>query len=171
MIQRLLIVATLASAALASAPPVRAQDSAESDKQELKAYRLTMDKIVKMNAVDVKLRRLAATDSTVCQALDLHLSDGDTLTLMAKKREAAHPQIAPIMKSEGLTVRESLLISFSVLAAGMAVYAKSQGEKDLPPDDNPENVAFIEQHQKELDAMSAELKKIPNPCKKKKSNP
>lgn len=171
MIQRVLIVATLASAALASAPPLRAQNPADADVEELKAYRLTMDKVVRMHAVGVKLRKLAATDPTVCQALDLNLSEGDTLTQMAKKRETAHPKVAPIMRAEGLTVRESLLISFSMMGASLAVYAKSTGEKDLPPDDTPENTAFVEQHKKELDAMTAELKKIPDPCKKEKSNP
>jgi hypothetical protein len=130
-----------------------------------------MDKIAGMHAVGVKLRKLAATDPTVCHALDLDMSGGGSLTQLAKKSEAAHPEIVPIMKAEGLTARESLLITFSMLQASVAVYAKSHGAKDLGPDDSPENVAFVEQHKKELDAMAAELKKIPDPCKKKKSNP
>jgi len=147
------------------APDVRAQDSASAELREAKAYRLTMEKINQFAAATKSLRKLAATDPKACSAVDREdENEGGSLNEQAKRIEAAYPKVVPLLKAEGLTVREFILLAVVQMQAGMAAYAKSMGMKELPSDVNPENVAFMEQHKKELDAVTADLKKVPDPC-------
>ena len=165
MIRQLLVVTTLFFAMLTSAQSLRAQNPTGADEQEVKAYRLTMEKITKLNAATKSLRKLAATDPTVCHAMAPEANDDPTtLTRWAKRIEATHPKVVPLLKSEGLTVREALVIAMAEFQTAMALYAKSVGTKELPDDVSPENVAFMEKNKKEIDTMSAELKRVPDPC-------
>ena len=151
---------------VAASPLARPQASADADTREVKAYRLTMPKVNAYYAATKNLRKLAATDPKACSAVERDdENEGGSLNDQAKRIEAAYPKVIPLLKADGLTVREFLLLTGVQLQAGMAVYAKSAGMKQLPADVNPENVAFMEQHKKELDAMNVELKKIPDPCK------
>ena len=151
---------------VAASPLARPQASADADTREVKAYRLTMPKVNAFYAVTKNLRKLAAADPKACAAVERDdENEGGSLNVQAKRIEVAYPKVVPLLKAEGLTVREYLLMTAAQLQAGMAVYAKSAGMKELPAGVSPENVAFMEQHQKELDAMGAELKKIPDPCK------
>jgi len=148
------------------APLARAQNSTAADVREVKAYRLTMPKVASFYAATKNLRKLAASNPEACTAVEpAEEEEGRTFTDRAKEIEASYPKVIPVLKAEGLTVRDFLVLTLVQLQAGMAVYAKSQGMKELPPEVNPENVAFMEQHKKELDAMQAELEKIPDPCK------
>ena len=152
---------------MAAGPLARAQDSAGAEVREVKAYRLTMPKIASFYAATKNLRKLAATDPKACAAAEpVEGEEGKTLTERAKKIEASYPKVVSLLKAEGLTVREVLVLTLAQMQAGMAVYAKSMGMKELPADVNPENVAFMEQHKKELDAITADLKKVPDPCDK-----
>ncbi len=156
-----LFVSVVASGSLASA-----QDKTSADVREVQAYRLTMPKVASFYAATKSLRKLAASDPKACTAVDLaEDEEGNTLVERAKKIEASYPKAVSLLRAEGLTVREVLVLTMAEMQAGMAVYAKSQGMKELPAGVNRENVAFMEQHKKELDAMQAELEKIPDPCK------
>lgn len=144
-----------------------AQDSTGADVREAKAYQLTMDKINKLTSATKSLRKLAATDPKACSVIEpSEGNQGKTLTEQAKQIEANYPKVVPLLKAEGLTVHEFLLLAAVQMQAGMAVYAKSMGMKELPAEVNPENVTFMEQHKKELDAITADLKKVPDPCDK-----
>jgi hypothetical protein len=165
MNSRLFVGVALFLSMMAAGPLARAQDSAAADIREVKAYRLTMPKVASTFAATKNLRKLAATDPQACAATDpAEGEEGKTLTERAKEIEASYPKVIPLLKAEGLTVREVLVLTMAQIQAGMAVYAKSMGMKELPAEVSPENVAFMEQHKKELDAMQAELKKIPDPC-------
>ena len=165
MNSRLLVGVPLFLVMMVASPLARADDSAGADAREIKAYRLTMDKVNQLTAATKSLRKLAATDRSVCAVMAPDEGDqGKSLTDRAKKIEGAHPKGVPLLKAEGLTAREILVLTLVQMQAGMAVYAKSMGMKELPMEVSPENVAFMEQHKKELDAMQAELKKVPDPC-------
>ena len=147
------------------APLAWAQDGAQADVREVKAYRLTLPKVASYYAATKSLRKVAAADPKACTAVEpAEGEDEKTFSGRAKEIEASYPKVIPLLKAEGLTVREFLVLTLVQMQAGMAVYAKSQGMKELPPEVNPENVAFMEQHKKELDVMQAELKKTPDPC-------
>jgi len=166
MNSRLVVGVLLFLSMMAAGPLARAQDSTEADVREVKAYRLTMPKTASFYAATKNLRKLAATDPKACAAAEpVEGEEGKTLTERAKKIEASYPKVVSLLKAEGLTVREVLVLTLAQMQAGMAVYAKSMGMKELPAEVSPENVAFMEQHKKELDAMQAELEKIPDPCK------
>jgi hypothetical protein len=167
MISRLLVGVLLLVWMVAANAPARAQGSAAAEQREARAYRLTMPKMNAYYAATKSLRKLAATDPKACSAASREdENEGGSLNEQVKRIEAAYPKVIPLLKADGLTVREFLLLTAVQLQAGMAVYAKSAGMKDLPAGVNPENVAFMEQHKQELDAMTAELKKIPDPCSK-----
>jgi hypothetical protein len=148
------------------APTVRAQDSASADEREVKAYRLTMEKINQMTAATKSLRKLAATDPKACAAVERdEENQGGSLNKQAKRIETAYPKVIPVLKAHGLTVREYLLITGAQLQAGAVLFLKEATKmKELPPSVNRENVAFMEEHKKELDAITRELGKVPDPC-------
>jgi hypothetical protein len=167
MHSRLRVGVSLFLLMVAASPLARPQTSADADTREAKAYRLTMPKVNAFYAVTKSLRKLAATDPKACSAIDREdENEGGSLNTQAKRIETAYPKVIPLLKGEGLTVREFLLLTAVQLQAGFAAHAKTMGMKELPADVNPENVAFMEQHKKELDAMAADLKKIPDPCTK-----
>ena len=56
------------------------------------------------------------------------------------------------------------IMAMAQMQAGMAVYAKSMGAKELPAEVNPDNVAFMEQNKEQLEAMQAKLDEVPDPC-------
>jgi uncharacterized protein DUF4145 len=69
------------------------------------------------------------------------------------------PQMARALQREGLTPREYATFMLAMLQAGLA-YGLSQGKLDmskLPAGINPENIKFIAEHQKELEAMQKEF--------------
>jgi len=166
MVSRLLVCVPFFVLIMAASPLARAQDSAGAEVREVKAYRLTMPKTASFYAATKNLRKLAATDPKACAAVGpAEGEEGKSLTERAKKIEVSYPKVVSLLKAEGLTVREVLVLTLAQMQAGMAVYAKSMGMKELPMEVSPENVAFMEQHKKELDAMQAELEKIPDPCK------
>jgi len=143
----------------------QAQGSAAADVSEVKAYRLTMPKVNNFYAAVVGLRKLAAANPELCAAVDLEETDeAMSLAGRAKQIEEAYPEVVPVLAAEGLTVREFLVSAMAQMQAGMAVYAKSMGAKELPAEVNPENVAFMEQNKAQLDAMQADLAAIPDPC-------
>ena len=163
---RLLVTMQVFMLMMTASPLGRAQDTTGADAREVKAYRLTMPKMTAFYAATKSLRKVAATEPKACAVVEP--SEGDeskTLSERAKKMEASYPKIVPLLKAEGLTAREILVLTLIQMQAGMAVYAKSMGMKDMPMEVNPENVTFMEQHKKELDAMTADLKKVPDPCK------
>ncbi|MFB3922597.1 MAG: hypothetical protein ACE145_12805 [Terriglobia bacterium] len=147
------------------APQVQAQGSASAEQREARAYRLTMEKINQYAAATKSLRKLASSDAKACSAISRDdENEGGSLNEQAKRIEAAYPKVIPVLKAQGLTVREFLLLTAVQLQAGLAAHGRSMGVKELAPDVNPENVAFMEQHKKELDAITADLKKVPDPC-------
>ncbi len=165
MESRLLVSVTLFVLMIAACSLARAEDTPADDAKEVKAYLLTMDKVNKLTAATKSLRKIAATDRSVCAVMAPDEADqGKSLTDRAKKMEAAHPKVVPMLKAEGLTAREILVLTFAQMQAGMAVYVKSMGMKEVPMDVNPANVTFMEQNKKELDAIQADLKKVPDPC-------
>jgi len=149
----------------AAGPLIRAQDGAAADVSEVRAYRLTMPKVTSFFATIVNLRKLAAANPELCAAVDpAELDEAMSLAEKGKQIEASYPEVVPVLAAEGLTAHEFLVMAMAQLQAGMAVYAKSMGVKELPADVNPENVAFMEQNKERLDAMQMDLDKIPDPC-------
>lgn len=165
MISRLRVGVPLFLLMVAATPLAHAQNSAAAEQREARAYRLTMPKVNAFYAATKNLRKLAATDPKACSAVGREDEiEGGSLNDKAKRIEAAYPKVMPLLKADGLTVREFLLLTAVQLQAGLAAHAKSMGMKEMPADVNPENVVFMEQHKKELDAIAADLKKVPDPC-------
>lgn len=166
MASRLRASVVLLLSIMTTGPLSRAsQGSTAADMSEVRAYRLTMPKVTSFYATIVNLRKLAAAYPELCAAVDpTETDEAVSLSERAKQIEASHPEVVPVLAAEGLSAREFLVMAMAQLQAGMAVYAKSMGAKELPAEVSPENVAFMEQNKEQLDAMQANLDKIPDPC-------
>jgi hypothetical protein len=93
---------------------------------------------------------------------DGSVSKAQSLTEMAAAMDR-QPMLANALKSAGLTAREYSVMSMALLQASMWAGMKKQGmvkEKDIPKDVNPANIAFVEQHQAEMAALTERMKKL-----------
>ena len=65
----------------------------------------------------------------------------------------AHPGVKAAIQSAGMTTREYLLFSWSIVHNGMAAWALSQPGGKLPPGTSKANVDFYNRHAAELAAL------------------
>jgi hypothetical protein len=71
------------------------------------------------------------------------------------------PPMANGLRKAGMSPREYATFMLAMVQASMvAGFRKSGMIKELPPEVNPENVKFVEEHEAELKAMQAEWEKL-----------
>jgi hypothetical protein len=87
---------------------------------------------------------------------------GDTRTLSEMEaRIKKYPPLTQALQKEGMPPREyaKFWLAF-IQAAFVQGFKKSGMLKELPPDVNPENVKFMEEHAGEIEAMQKELEAL-----------
>jgi hypothetical protein len=87
---------------------------------------------------------------------------GDTRTLSEMEaRIKKYPPLTQALQKEGMPPREyaKFWLAF-IQAAFVQGFKKSGMLKELPPDVNPENVKFMEEHSGEIEAMQKELEAL-----------
>jgi hypothetical protein len=139
------------------------QDRAEIDRdvKELRAYRLTMPKVKQMAAATLAYAQ-AQRDPRAQARRQREKNPADdvepkTLGDMARRIER-EPDLADAIRAAGLTTREYSLLTLSYFNAVFALNMKKDGTiKELPPDILPENIAFIQANEAELNAIFAQL--------------
>ena len=148
--------ATLAYAqAQARDPRVQARSQREKELTALEAKseaRLTQAEQKRIEELRAKLE---AEDAEAARRGD----DVEPKTLgdMARRIER-EPDLANAIRSTGLTTREYSLLTLSFFNAMFAHSMKKAGTiKEVPADILPENIAFIQANEAELDQISAQL--------------
>src|SRR5205814_2926799 len=102
-----------------STPPQTRRSRADNpDLQEIKNYRLSMDKVDKFGAASQSLRTLAKKDPSIKSAMS---RDGGPKTIDegAKRMESQYPAAAAAIQNTGLNVREYLLMTMTLVSTTM----------------------------------------------------
>lgn len=115
------------------------------------------------DAESTKLEQLKEKKEQLSQVFeDGAMSNAKSLSEMAAGIQK-FPPMANGLRAAGMTPREYATFMLAMLQASMVAGFKKSGmmkDADVPPEVNMENVRFIEQHQKELEALQKELQAL-----------
>jgi hypothetical protein len=136
----------IVSAALLAPGFVAAQDA---DTREVQSYVLT-DAGLSRYALATKKLAALPRPAGACEDGD---SGSASLSDMVAKLDAA-PGARNAIQSAGMTTREYVVFSMSLLHNGLAAWAASQPGGKLPPGASKANVDFYNQHKAELEKLS-----------------
>jgi len=151
----LLLVCAPAKAAPQAAPhatPPRGNPPDDADSREYRNYRLTLESVNKFVAASKALVKLSHDNPELEKQMEAQ-SDARTIDEAVKTTEK-YPAVTAAIKSAGLTTRDFVVMTGTLMGAQMAVGMKKQGQiKQYPPSVSPENAAFVEQNWDKLNAM------------------
>lgn len=146
-----------------AAPASSATAMTQAQKQDLHDaihdYRLTDDNVDKVIAATQKMRALEKANPKLVDAMQRE--HGDASDAKSVDDAAAHldaiPPVKAILSSEGLSARDYVLTTFTLMEAGAAYQIQKAGKlppnSELAKDVTPENLAYIGGHQAQLRAL------------------
>jgi len=149
--------------ALVAAAPAIGQGNKPVDKSpdvvEVRQYRLTMDKIDKLVSATGAVNKLILSDPALRKRMDANSEEDKSIDQKARRIEAEFPQAAAVLRSNGFSAREYIVMSLAFINDLMFVGMKKQGAiKEYPPASiTPENAAFVEQNYDKLQEISKKL--------------
>ena len=124
----------------------------DADSKEYRGYRLTMDNVNKFVAASKALVKLSHDNPELEKEMESQ-SDARTIEDAVKTTEK-YPAVTAAIKGAGLTTRDFVVMTGTLMGAEMAVGMKKQGQiKQYPPSVSPENAAFVEENWEKLNAM------------------
>jgi len=130
-----------------------AQGQADRDTREVSNYVLTEAALVKYTQAVHSLGSLVKSMPGACADGE----DAKSLDELAARLDAV-PQVRAAMKSAGISSREYLVFSLSLLQNGMAAWALDQPGGKLPPGTSMANVKFFRTHDAALKKLGEETK-------------
>src|SRR5262245_36134477 len=146
--------AVLAAASVLLIAPRLAQ-AQDSTAQEVLRYTLTDGGLARYSQATKQLAALPDQGSDAC---DDEGTEAQSLDDMAAKLDAV-PGASAAIRSAGMTSREYVLFSLSLLQNGLAAWAVSQPGGKLPPGVSRTNVDFMKKHDAELKQLEPLRKK------------
>jgi hypothetical protein len=152
-----LIVVPVAMISVAAAAAQSRKTQGNTDQKELYNYVLTMDKVQKLVSATNGLSELGAHHPEL-------YNSGETLDQVTQRFQK-YPDVTATLSQNGLTPREYVVGTITLVQADMAVNFKKAGTyKEYPPDVlkvvSPENLAFVEKHCDEVNkALSSSSSK------------
>jgi len=152
MTLRTLTLLALAAAAVAS--PQARKRANDPDMREIRDYRLSLDKI--QHYIDASKAMQKDPAAAACFK-DKPPGNQATIDLGQKQIEGCPAAVADL-KAAGLTPREFLVLTGSLIGSVFAMEMKRQGTiKQYPDSVSPENAAFLDQNYEKIKAMVAPL--------------
>ena len=158
--------ATGSSAPGAAAPASATTSGTKGDAElaDVQSYRLSMDKIDKMIAAQrilaAKAKAMTPAEREAMEARGESASDpNESLDDMARKIDG-EPMLRDAIREAGLSSREYVLITMSMMQTGMADGVLKMRPKDNQDSliremkANPDNIRFYREHQAEITAKS-----------------
>lgn len=125
--------------------------------QEMRNYRLSVDKLDRFAAASNSLMSLTKAHPEMRAAMG-DQSGVKTLDESVARLQSKFPEAAGAIQKSGLTVRDYLLTSVSLMTATMALGMKKQGQlKQAPLGVSPENLAFVEQNYEKVEKVMRTL--------------
>ncbi len=135
------------AAAILLQVPASAQDR---DTQEVMAYTLTDAGLAKYTQA---MKNLAALPEGIPGACDDDESDSQTINQSAAKLNSV-PVAKAAIQSAGMTTREYIVFSWSILQNGLAAWAVSQPGGKLPAGASKANVDFYNKNAAKLKSLA-----------------
>ncbi len=139
---------SLAAALACPSLPAAAQDA---DTREVQRYVLTDAALSRYSQAVRKLTALPGGKTVAC---DSEEPDSQSIRSVVAKLEAI-PGARASLQSSGLTAREYVVFTFSLLQNGLASWASSQPGGKLPAGISQANVDFVRRHDAELKRIAA----------------
>lgn len=132
-----------------AAPAQPAHTLPEADRQAIIQYNLTDDNFTRLVAAtkEARAQNIKPSESAVDPSKVHSLDD------LANQVTASDPRIGPLIKKNGFTPREFLLVNLAISNAAMAIQARSDPEQAKYIDQskvNAANVAFVESHRQQI---------------------
>lgn len=121
------------------------------DQKQSYAYVLTMDVIYKLENIRTAFNQKVKETTLDAVAHDESFGKG-TFMERAQFLNKKYPEVAAVIRKQGISPMEYLLASHVLLQAFLQVEAKKRGEahhSDPKGEPNPTNLAFVEQHWEE----------------------
>jgi hypothetical protein len=136
------------------APPVSvAQNFPDKDTREVNSYVLTEAALAKYAKATTNLNALAKSSTAACDDDD----DGTSASLDASvARINSTPGAQAAIQSAGMTTREYVVFTWSMVQTGMGAWALSQPGGTLPPGVSKANVDVFRAHEQAFNQLSAE---------------
>jgi len=148
MLETLKIALAITVAFVLTPGAAAAQNSGDRDAKEIADYVLTDAALAKYSQAVRKLQPLKEQLQQDCDREDAPKS----LTGLVARIDGL-PGVKAALKSAGMTSREYLVFSLSVLQNGMASWALQQPGGKLPPGVKMANVNFVRAHEAELNKL------------------
>jgi hypothetical protein len=128
--------------------PLRIAAAQDADTQEVLRYALTDAGFAKYTAATQKLAALPGT------AADCDEEDGDSQSIndMVAKLNAK-PGAKAALQSAGMTAREYVVFSMSLLQSGLAAWAMKQPGGGLPAGMSKANIEFVNRREADLQKL------------------
>jgi hypothetical protein len=118
----------------------------DRDLQEIQKYVLTDAGLAKYSEATRKMAMLSGEETGACADDD---SDSQSIDQVVAKINAA-PAAKAAIQSAGLSTREYVVLSFSLLQTGLAAWAVDQPGGKLPPGTSKANVDFYKKHEADM---------------------
>jgi hypothetical protein len=140
-----------------SASPGKSGTPSDADANEYKNYRLNMNNVTQYVTATKAILKVMNDEPDVKKQLE---SQRDVPTIdEAVKTTEKFPSVTAAIESTGLTTRDYVVISGTLMGVTMAVGMKKQGQiKAYPTTVLPENVTFVEKNYDKLNAMMKALR-------------
>jgi len=121
---------------------------ADRDNQEISHYTLTESGLTKFAAATQNLEKAGESSPAKCD------DDGESPASLDKfvAQIDATPKAKAAIQSAGMSTREYVVFSMSLLQTGLAAWGVEQGAK-LPPNVSKANVDFYKAHKSALEKM------------------
>lgn len=129
----------------------RAQNVGDADKREISAYALTEAGLGKYKQATRNLKGLNIED---CDN-DSDDDSAKSLSQLVAKIDAT-PGAKAAVQSAGMTTREYVVFTFSLMQNGLAAWGLEQPGGKLPPGVSQANVDFMRTHKADLEKMGDE---------------
>jgi hypothetical protein len=143
---------TAAFAVLLAASIAAAQNFPDKDTREINSYVLTEAALAKYAQATGNLNALAKSSSAACDD-----DDGTTASLDASvARINSTPGAQAAIQSAGMTTREYVVFTWSMVQTGLGAWALSQPGGTLPPGVSKANVDFFRAHEQAFNQLSTE---------------
>jgi len=162
--QLLLVCCALAAPAIAvtGAPRANAgQSDSNPDVNEVRQYQLTMDKAQKAAMAMQSINQLISANPSLNAAMNASSDSTSrvTITQQAQNIDSKYPQLAAIIRQNGLATREFIVVTGAIINDAGWVSMKKQGMiKDYPPGMiTPANAALIEANWDAFQGISAKM--------------
>ena len=137
-------------------------DIPEGDKKELQGYKLTLDKLDKLEAVTKKLIAAAKSDPQIkkeMQAIDTE--KGGSISDINATFDKLAPHVVALLKAESIDPHDYLLGLMSTMFASMGASAKAAGGAAQLPDFVPTaNIELVEKNQPRFEEATKTLSEL-----------